>query len=86
MTTKMNKMNELLKKKLAKGVARFVYTKKDGTLREAVGTNNRKELDKLDVLFADAGVKLSENVVRYFDLDRMEFRSFLKENLVEVKD
>lgn len=60
-------------KLLQKGVVNFVFRKKDGSIRKAVGT-----LKDIEVKFK------RPDIIPYFDLEKKEFRSFRKENLLEI--
>ena len=73
---------DLLKEKLKNGVAHFIYTKKDGTLREAWGScasNLMKATQNGRGLSGD-----QVNTVKYFDVIAGGYRSLRYENLVQV--
>ena len=75
-------MIDLLKEKLRNGVAHFLYTKKDGTLREAWGTcagNLMRATQNGRGLSGD-----QVNTVKYFDVVAGGYRSLRYENLVQV--
>ena len=75
-------MIDLLKAKLQRGVAHFVYIKKDGTIREAWGTcagNLMKATQNGRGLSGDA-----VNTVKYYDVMVGGYRSLRFENLVQV--
>ena len=75
-------MIDLLKAKLARGVAHFIYTKKDGSLREAWGTTSHN-LMKANI--NGRGISRdSVNCVCYWDCEKGGFRSLRFENLVQV--
>ena len=75
-------MIDLLKAKLHSGVAHFIYTKKDGTLREAWGTTSTN-LMKANI--NGRGVSRDfVNCVCYWDCEKGGFRSLRFENLVQV--
>ena len=72
---------ETFREALNNGMARFVYRKADGTIRTALGTRSAALIpaeklpkgdmsDKVEIL--DNGVK----AIPYFDLEKMEWRSF----------
>ncbi len=73
---------DILKVKLAGGVAHFVFKKKDGSLREAWGTTQR------NIASAKTnGRGISREAYKttaYFDIERGAWRSFRWENLVQV--
>ena len=75
-------MIDLLKAKLQSGVAHFVYTKKDGSLREAWGTcagNLMKATQNGRGLSGD-----QVNTIKYYDVIAGGYRSTRYENLVQV--
>lgn len=81
-----NKMtSQEIKDILSKGEVKFLYEKKDGTIREAFGTRNVLILELHDAI--PTGSK-SENddVIPYFDLDAMAWRSFKVENFMGILD
>ncbi|MBR5574642.1 MAG: DUF2693 domain-containing protein [Paludibacteraceae bacterium] len=73
---------ELLKTKMANGIAHFAFMKKDGTIREAFGTT------QTNIASAKTnGNGISRecyNTTAYFDIEKGEWRSFRWENLVWV--
>ena len=75
-------MIDLLKAKLQRGVAHFVYMKKDGSLREAWGTtasNLMKATQNGRGLSGDM-----VNTVKYWDVEKGGYRSLRYENLIQV--
>jgi hypothetical protein len=60
---------------------RFVFTKKDGTLREAYGTMKHDVIPQI----LGTGRPLNFDLQLYFDLDKMSWRSFKKANLVSYE-
>lgn len=74
---------EQLKKSLRAGKTRFIYTKKDGTEREAYGTTN------LDIVPDNAhpkgvAIDFPDDIIRYYDIDKEGWRSFREENFVDM--
>ena len=73
---------ELLKNKMANGIAHFAFLKKDGSVREAYGT--------IQANIASAktnGFGISRecyNTTAFFDVEKGEWRSFRWENLLWV--
>ena len=66
---------------LANGFARFIYVKKDGTTRTALGTRSPSlipvdKLPKGDMSEDEATWEDSAKTIPYFDLDKNEWRSF----------
>ena len=73
------------KNALHKRVVEFEYKKKNGETRTAHGTLN------LDIMGTDNAPKgtdgeVSDNVIRYFDMDSNGWRSFIVENFIDWKD
>ena len=75
-TTELKEFNEMLHN----GIVEFQFIKKDGTLRQAKGTLLKEYLPEPKE--GTKSRKSSDNVVVYFDLDKNEFRSFVKESFV----
>ena len=81
---------------LSKGEVKFSYEKKDGTIREAFGTRNILALalydaiptgDKVENDAIPTGDKVeNDNIIPYFDLDVMAWRSFKAENFMGILD
>lgn len=75
-------MIENLKEKLRNGVAHFLYTKKDGTIREAWGTTNAALAHKYT-----NGNGISREYYKttaYFDIEKSAWRSFRWESIIKV--
>ena len=73
---------DLLKAKLAGGIAHFIFKKKDGSFREAWGTT-QSHLAKAKT----NGRGVSREVYKtaaYIDVECGEWRSFRWENLIQV--
>ena len=75
-------MIDLLKEKLRNGVAHFLYTKKDGTLREAWGTCSGNLMRATQNGRGLSGDQV--NTVKYYDVMVGGYRSLRYENLVQV--
>lgn len=60
----------------------FAYKKKDGSIRVACGTKKDDIIIANNAVPKDCGVTLSARVVRYFDCDKLEWRGFLRDNLI----
>ena len=73
-----------LRQALKKGIVRFSYFKKDGSLREAVGTRNlNKAEEKIGCAIPTPKTdQVNENA--YFDLDKKAWRSFIPETVVSI--
>lgn len=78
---------ENLQKKLSNEIVSFKFTKKDGTIREAKGTTNKEIIEKdFGIEYLPKGtkeIKYSENVTRYFDVDKLGWRSFQNDSLID---
>lgn len=73
---------ELLKSKMANGVAHFAFLKKDGSVREAFGTiQSNIASAKIN---GNGICRECFNTTAYFDVEKGEWRSFRWENLVWV--
>lgn len=69
------------KKALHDGKVKFSYTKKDGSIRDAIGTLN------LDVMGKEnepkgTGYEITDSNIRYYDLNSKGWRSFIVDNLI----
>lgn len=74
-----------LKKLLKQGVVEFSYKKKDGSVRKAKGTLKDELLpdtDKND----ERKKNLSKDCFYYYDLKRDDYRCFIKDNFLEIKE
>ncbi len=74
---------------LANGFARFTYYKKDGSIRTALGTRSSvliptDKLPKGDMSDGAATWEDSAKAIPYFDLEKMEWRSFSVLNFVSL--
>lgn len=79
-------MINTLKENLKSGIVFFEYTKLNGDIRYAVGTTNHDILESMRTLLQtnapiSNGKRVSESTITYFDISRLEFRQFRKENL-----
>lgn len=77
----MKTLIETLIEKLHKGIVSFVYNKKDGGVRHAVGT-----LYGVGHTIKGVGQKECSWTLRYYDVDCKGWRSFIINNLVSVGD
>ena len=75
-------MVESLKRQMKNGIAHFVFMKKDGTLREACGTTNRRLAQKH--VNGNGESREFYCTTAYFDVERGAWRSFRWENIVAV--
>lgn len=87
MTIKAEKAADVLRSKLREGEVNFVFKKKDGSRRPAVGTTNL-DLIPQDLwpkgMNDDAETVKNESIVTYFDREKGAWRSCKVENILEV--
>ena len=70
---------DLLKTKMANGIAHFAFMKKDGTIREAFGTT---QTNIASAKTNGNGISREYfNTTAYYDVEKAEWRSFRWENL-----
>ena len=67
------KLRQAMKEKVCK----FAYLKKDGSVRQAVGTTSSEFFS-----YQSQGRTSSPKVVTYYDVEKKGFRSFRNENIV----
>lgn len=77
---------EKLKEMLREGEVQFSYLKKDSTVREARGTVNLDIIPEENHPKGESERKISDQTVRYYDLDSCGWRSFSIENLIDIKE
>lgn len=78
----------MLESRMLENAVKFQFEKKDGSLRDAVGTLDRSKMDFGDgTLWEPVGNGLPEKPewVRYWDLKSMGWRQFNVFNLVSVE-
>ena len=84
---KKNKLKKVslntLRSMLKKGVVKFKYEKKDGTIRTAEGTLKKSLIPEID---KDGGGKndFPDNCFGYYDLKKDDWRMFIKDNFLGV--
>ena len=66
-----------LKKEMQTGEAVFIYQKKDGTIRSAIGTTNQQYFDYT----RKTSKTYSSLYIRYYDIDKQAFRQFAAERI-----
>lgn len=73
---------------LHNGVVKFTFTKKDGTIREAIGTTKMEYIGALDQNALPKGtgrkVQNATDIICYYDLDKQGWRSFRESQFNEV--
>lgn len=75
-------MIESLKEKLRRGVAHFIFIKKDGTVREAFGTTNAAVARKYTN--GNGCSRELYSTTAYFDIEKGAWRSLRWESIVKV--
>lgn len=88
MAIKSNEAAEVLRNKLKLGYTKFVFKKKDGSRREAMGTTNLeaipqefwpKDMDN------EEQKPRNEAIVTYYDMEKGAWRSCKVENILEIE-
>lgn len=77
----------MLESRMLEEAVRFQFTKKDGSLREAVGTLNRDKMIQQDgSVWEPVGEARPDvpTLVKYWDCEKAAWRSFNVSNLVSV--
>jgi len=66
---------------LKSGIAYFSFTKKDGSIREAIGT-----LNPTNFTYTAKGTakKINLTIVKYWDIEKRAYRSLKIENLLSI--
>ena len=80
----VNEIVKLLKTEMRAREVKFRYQKKDGSIRDAVGTLNSKIYGSENEP-AGTAKSIPENQIRYFDTNSKGWRSFLTENLIDAE-
>lgn len=73
-------MGEHLRTKLHEGLTQFSYKKKDGSVREAIGTLNNVE----HLLVGSSKFNSDIFTIRYYDLEKESFRATKVQNLLTI--
>lgn len=74
---------EILEKLPKHGEFRFFFYKKDGTVREAYATLDPVVISEFWQP-KGGGYEEAEDVIRYFDLEALSWRSFKVENFIDL--
>lgn len=72
---------ENISKILTERVVRFSYRKNDGTIRKAVGTLMKSMTPQAQ----GGGRPTQEHLQLYFDVEKQSWRSFKKDQLIEIE-
>lgn len=78
----------LLEERMLERAVAFQFKKKDGTIRNAIGTLCRSLMKQADGTFWEpkgADKPCPASVVRFFDCDKMEWRCFSVGSLIAVE-
>ena len=73
-------LNAKVRKAMKTGIAKFYFSKVDGSLREAYGTLKETMLPPT----LGTGRKANDTLQTYFDTEKQEYRCFKKANLVKM--
>ena len=73
-----------LKAKMRNGKVKFKYTKKNGEIRDALGTLNSDIYGKENEPTGN-GYSVPEDQIRYYDLNSKGWRSFIIDNLISYE-
>lgn len=73
----------VLRSMLKKGVVKFKYEKKDGTIRTAEGTLKKSLIPEID---KDGGAEsdFPEDCFGYYDLGKDDWRMFIRKNFIGI--
>lgn len=81
--TIVDKLNRMLK---TLHVVRFTYIKKNGEIRHARGTKRIDVVEEIDEgLVPKNDMSYTDTVIRYFDLDKENWRTVCKDNIVSIE-
>lgn len=76
-----------LREKLQQGKTNFVFKKKDGSRREAVGTLNFDLIPEADKQFkSEQQREERDDQVTYYDLEKMAWRCCKTENILSIEN
>ena len=76
-----------LREKLQQGKTSFVFKKKDGSKRNAVGTLNFDLIPQEDTRFkSDEPREERDDQVTYYDLEKMAWRCCKTENILPIEN
>lgn len=77
-----------LREKLQQSTIHFVFNKKDGSRREAIGTTNLVVIPE-DQWPKDMGAEIkapkNESVVTYYDMEKLSWRSCRADSILEIE-
>lgn len=87
MSIKKSEVADVLRSKLHEGETRFVFIKKDGTRREAVGTLNLDLVPESDKQFKTEQGTKEERIdqTSYYDLEKSAWRCCKYTSVVEIE-
>lgn len=76
-----------LREKLQQGKTNFVFKKKDGSRRQAVGTLNFDIIPEEDTQFkSEEQREERQDQVTYYDLEKMAWRCCKTENILSIEN
>ena len=86
----LKRINEVsiqrLKNALHKGAVKFSYKKVNGEIRDAYGTLNVEVMGEENQPHGNSNYSVSDDVIRYYDLNSKGWRSFKAENLISYEN
>ena len=77
---------EKLKEMMRAGNVSFTYLKKDGTERHATGTLSTDIIPSENQPKSEGERNMSEDILRYYDVDKEGWRSCIKANIVSIDE
>lgn len=81
----MNTDIKEFKSKLSNFVVKFSFTKKDGTIREAIGTTNASLIPEQPTKETSRTYKSNPSIIKYYDIDKEGWRSFNESNFISFE-
>lgn len=78
--------SEILELFYSKVYFSFSFKKKDGTLRYAIGTVDQDFISEYWKPTDSGGYEEPEDIIRYFDVDALAWRSFRVDSFIQVED
>ena len=83
MENNTNNLIEQLVEQLRNSVVKFKYQKANGEFRDATGTLKMDNIPE-EMHPTNSDYKTNDSILKYFDMDKQSWRSFRKENIIEI--
>lgn len=82
-------MKQIIDKLLINGEVEFSFTKKDGTVRNTIGTTSfelipEEHQPKTKLTSEEIQESTTKPVIRYYDLDKCGWRSCSRESIIDI--